>query len=69
MTMSENRKSSYSQPGWKRISIYGFVLGAVVVLIGLVAWFFMTGDAFFTTFPYGRKGRGSSGSAPGNSAR
>ena len=41
--MSENRKSSYSQPRWKRISIYGFVLGAVVVLIGLVAWFFLKG--------------------------
>jgi len=41
--MSENRKSSYSQPRWKRIPIYGFVLGAVVVLIGLVAWFFMKG--------------------------
>jgi hypothetical protein len=41
--MSENRKSSYSQPGWKRISIYGFILGAAVVLIGLVAWFFMKG--------------------------
>ena len=43
MTMSENQKSSYSQPRWKRISIYGFVLGAVVVLIGLVTWFFMKG--------------------------
>jgi hypothetical protein len=41
--MSENRKSSYSQPRWKRVSIYGFVLGAVVVLIGLVAWFFLKG--------------------------
>jgi hypothetical protein len=41
--MSENQKSSYSRPLWKRISIYGFVLGAVVVLIGLVAWFFMQG--------------------------
>jgi hypothetical protein len=41
--MSENRKSSYSQHRWKRISIYGFVLGAGVVLIGLVAWFFMQG--------------------------
>ena len=41
--MSENRKSSYSQSGWKRISVYGFVLGAVVVLLGLVAWFFMKG--------------------------
>jgi hypothetical protein len=43
MTMSENQKSSYSQPGWKRMPVYGFVLGAVVVLIGLVAWFFMQG--------------------------
>ena len=41
--MSENRESSYSQPRWKRIWIHGFVLGAVVVLIGLVAWFFMKG--------------------------
>jgi len=41
--MSENRKSSYSQSRWKRISIYSVVLGAVVVLIGLVAWFFMKG--------------------------
>jgi hypothetical protein len=41
--MSENRKSSYSQPGWKRIPVYGFILGAVVVLIGLAAWFFMKG--------------------------
>ena len=30
---------------------------------------FHEGDAFFTTFPYGRKGRGSSGSAQSNSAR
>jgi hypothetical protein len=43
MTMSENRKSSYLQPRWKRISIYGFALGAVVVLIGLVTWFSMKG--------------------------
>jgi hypothetical protein len=41
--MSENRKSSYLQPGWKRISVYGFGLGAVVVLIVFVAWFFMKG--------------------------
>ena len=41
--MSENQKSSYSQPRWKRISIYSFVLGAVIVLIGLVTWFFMQG--------------------------
>ena len=39
--MSENRNSSHSQPRWKSISIYGSVLGAGVVLIGLVAWFFM----------------------------
>jgi hypothetical protein len=41
--MSENQKSSYARPGWKRFSIYSFVLGAVVVVIGLVAWFFMKG--------------------------
>ena len=41
--MSENRKSSYLPPRWKRFSIYGFGLGAVVVLLGLVAWFFMPG--------------------------
>ena len=41
--MTENRKSSHSQSGWKRISIYGFVLGAGVVLIGLFVWFFMKG--------------------------
>jgi hypothetical protein len=41
--MSENQKSSYSQPRWKRISIYSFVLGAMIVLIGLVTWFFMKG--------------------------
>jgi hypothetical protein len=41
--MGENRKSSYLQSRWKRISFSGFVLGAVVVLIGLVAWFFMKG--------------------------
>ena len=41
--MNGNRQSSYSQPRWKRISIYGFVLGAGVVVIGLVAWFFMKG--------------------------
>ena len=41
--MSENQKSSYSQPRWKRLAIYGFVLGAGLVLIGLVAWFFMQG--------------------------
>ena len=43
MNMSENQKSSYSQPRWKRISVYGFALGAVLVLIGLVTWFFMKG--------------------------
>jgi hypothetical protein len=43
MNMSENQKSSYLQPRWKRFSIYGFVLGAAVVLIGLAAWFFMPG--------------------------
>jgi hypothetical protein len=41
--MSENQKSSYSQPRWKRISIFSFVLGAVIVLIGLATWFFMKG--------------------------
>lgn len=41
--MSENRQSSYSQPRWKRVATYGFLLGAGVVLIGLVAWFFMRG--------------------------
>jgi len=41
--MTENRKSSHSQSGWKRISIYGFVLGAGVVLLGLLIWFFMQG--------------------------
>jgi hypothetical protein len=44
MTMSENQRSSYSQPGWKRISVYGGVLGTLVVLIGLATWFFMTGS-------------------------
>jgi hypothetical protein len=44
--MSENRQSSYSQPRGKRISIYSFVLGAGVVLIGLVAWLFMKGTLF-----------------------
>ena len=41
--MSENRNSSYSQSRWKRFSVHGFVLGTVIVLIGLVAWFFMKG--------------------------
>jgi len=41
--MSENQKSSYSQPRGKRVSISSFVLGAVIVLIGLVTWFFMKG--------------------------
>jgi hypothetical protein len=41
--MSENRESSHSQARWKRISIYGFVLGAGAVLVGLIIWFFMKG--------------------------
>jgi hypothetical protein len=41
--MSENRKPSYLQPKWMRTAIYGFVLGAVVLLIGLVAWYSMQG--------------------------
>jgi hypothetical protein len=41
--MSENRKSSHSQPRGNRVSIYGFVLGTGVVLIGLIVWFFMRG--------------------------
>ena len=41
--MSENQKSSNSPPRWKRVSISSFVLGAVIVLIGLVTWFFMQG--------------------------
>jgi hypothetical protein len=41
--MSENRQSSSSQPRWKRTSIYGFVLGAGVVLVGLIIGFFMKG--------------------------
>jgi hypothetical protein len=39
--MSENRKPSNSQPRGKRLAIYGFILGTGLVLIGLVAWFFM----------------------------
>jgi hypothetical protein len=39
--MSENQKSPYSPPRGKRISMASFVLGAVIVLIGLVTWFFM----------------------------
>ena len=41
--MSENQKSSYSPPRGKRVSISSFVLVAVIVLIGLVTWFFMQG--------------------------
>jgi hypothetical protein len=41
--MTENRKSSLSQSGWKRISIYGLVLGAGVVVVGFLLWFFMKG--------------------------
>jgi hypothetical protein len=41
--MTEDRKSSLSQPGWKRLSIYGFVLGAGVVVIGVLLWFFLKG--------------------------
>jgi hypothetical protein len=55
MTMSENQKSSYSQPRWKRIAIYGFALGAVVVLIGLVTWFFMKGTPSSPPSLTGRK--------------
>jgi hypothetical protein len=55
MTMSENRKSSYSQPPWKRISLYSFVLGAVVVLIGLAAWVFMKGTPSSLPSIEGRK--------------
>jgi hypothetical protein len=41
--MTENRKSSLSQSGWKRLSIYGFVLGAGVVVIGVLIWFSLPG--------------------------
>ena len=41
--MSENQKSPYSPPRGKRISISSFVLGAVIVLIGLATWFFLQG--------------------------
>jgi hypothetical protein len=39
--MSENQKSSYPQTRGKRVSISSFVLGTVIVLIGIVTWFFM----------------------------
>jgi hypothetical protein len=55
--MSENRKSSYLQPGWKRILIYGFVLGTVVMITGLVAWFFLKGTPSSLTFLAGEKAR------------
>jgi hypothetical protein len=41
--VTKHRESSHSQPRWKRISIYGFVLGAVVVLIGFLTWWFIPG--------------------------
>lgn len=41
--MSEDRQSSHPQPRWKRIPIYGFVVGTGIVLIGLMVWFFMKG--------------------------
>jgi hypothetical protein len=41
--MSGNRKSSHSQAKWKFMPIYGLVLGTAVVLIGLIAWFFLKG--------------------------
>jgi hypothetical protein len=53
--MSGNRKSSYSQPGWKRILIYGFVLGTVVMLIGLVAWILVEGTPSSLPFLTGEK--------------
>jgi hypothetical protein len=42
-TMSENRESSPSQSKGKFLPVYGFVLGTAVVLIGLIAWFFLKG--------------------------
>jgi hypothetical protein len=41
--MSENQQSSQSRPRWKRIPVYGIVLGTGIVLIGLMVWFFMKG--------------------------
>jgi hypothetical protein len=41
--VTKHLKSSHSQPRWKRISIYGFVLGAGVVLIGFLVWLFISG--------------------------
>ena len=41
--MSGNREPSHSQPKWKYVPVYGSVLGAAVVLIGLIVWFFMKG--------------------------
>jgi hypothetical protein len=41
--MTEQQKSSHSQPRGKNIWIHGFVLGVGVVLIGSLVWFFMRG--------------------------
>lgn len=41
--MTKHRESFHSQPRWKRISIYGFLLGAGVVLIGFLIWLFIPG--------------------------
>jgi hypothetical protein len=41
--MSGNRESSHLQPNWKRMPIYGFILGAGVALIGLIVWFSVKG--------------------------
>lgn len=41
--MKENQKSPYSPPRGKRIS--SFVLGTVMVLIGLATWFFLQGTS------------------------
>jgi hypothetical protein len=40
--MAEHWKSSLVQHAWKHIWIHGFVIGVGVVLIGVLAWFFVT---------------------------
>ena len=43
--MTKHTKSSHSQLRWKHISIYGFMLGVGVVLIGFLVWWFVLGTS------------------------
>jgi hypothetical protein len=51
--MTDHWKSSHVRPRWKHIWIHGFVIGVGLVLIGFLAWFYLTGTPFPSEAPKG----------------